>query len=114
MTSKIRFAIIGTGYISHYHAHGIMEQPDAELVSICSRTLENAKEFSAKYNVPQVTDNFEEVCQNKDVDAIVITTPNVLHKPFAIKALQAGKHILIEKPLAMDDKVSGGDPDACA
>jgi len=100
--TKIKFAIIGTGYISHYHAHGIIEQPDAELVSICSRTLENAKEFAAKYGITQITNDFEEVCQNADVDAIVITTPNVLHKPFAIKALQAGKHVLIEKPLAMD------------
>ncbi len=102
MNSKISFAIIGTGHIAHMHAKAILQNPGAELKSVCSRTVDGARAFAEVYQVQTYTDDFDSIIADQELDALIIATPNVFHAPMAKRALAAGKHVLIEKPMAMN------------
>ncbi len=98
----VRVAVVGTGYIADYHARAIQQLPDAYLAAICSRTEEGAASFAAKYGVAPYTQDFEVIVTDPTIDAVVIATPNAYHLPYSIAALDAGKHVLVEKPMAMN------------
>ncbi|WP_216827695.1 Gfo/Idh/MocA family protein [Alkalihalobacterium elongatum] len=98
--SKIRIGIIGCGSIAkHRHMPEYANNEQAEIVAVCDIVEERAQEFSEKYEAKAYMD-YEELLQNADVDAVSVCTPNYLHAPVSIAALQAGKHVLCEKPMA--------------
>jgi len=97
---KTRFALIGAGMVSDAHARSIMELPYAELGVVFSRTEEKAKAFAAKYGVEWTT-CLADVLGRKDIDAAIITTAPYNHKPQAIAVMRSGKHVLVEKPMAI-------------
>ncbi|MCX8188443.1 MAG: Gfo/Idh/MocA family oxidoreductase [Nitrososphaeria archaeon] len=78
---------------------------NAELVAVCDIVEEYAKKAQQVYNVKQTFKDYDEMLEKADIDAVIITTPNRFHAPMAIKAIKAGKHVLVEKPLAtnLDD-----------
>jgi predicted dehydrogenase len=94
--SKIKFAIIGLGNIGKRHAEHILQQKNAELVAVCDTDL--AK--SGLYNVP-FFDKIESLLQHSLADVICVCTPNYLHEPHSIASLQAGLHVVVEKPMAL-------------
>ncbi|MEB1809311.1 MAG: Gfo/Idh/MocA family oxidoreductase [Bacillaceae bacterium] len=98
--SKIRVGIIGCGSIAkHRHMPEYANNEHTEITAVCDIVEERAQEFAEKYEATAFT-NYEELLQNADVDAVSVCTPNYLHAPVSIAALQAGKHVLCEKPMA--------------
>jgi UDP-N-acetyl-2-amino-2-deoxyglucuronate dehydrogenase len=96
--AKIRFALVGAGMIGQLHARVISEMADAELVAVCSRDLERAKALTDQYG-GEPTVNFEAMIAREDIDAVSICTASGEHALFGIPAAQAGKHVLVEKPI---------------
>ncbi len=100
MTLKIAF--IGTGYISKIHARAAQKLEDVELTAVVNHRPESMAAFAAEFTIPRQYATIEALLQDGDVDAIVIGTPNYLHAPQTIAALDAGVHVMVEKPMAMD------------
>jgi predicted dehydrogenase len=80
----------------------LRSHPNAEVVALCGRNAENARAMADRNNIPDIAADYREIIERKDIDAVAIVTPNVSHHPIAMAALQAGKHVFCEKPLAMD------------
>jgi predicted dehydrogenase len=97
--SPVRVALVGCGSVGRrIHAAGLRLCPDVELALACSRSLESAESIGA----PETTQDYREVMAREDIDAVVIATPNNLHREIALAAFAAGKHVLCEKPLALN------------
>ncbi len=97
---KIRAAIIGCGHIHPLHTRAISAAPDAEIVAVCDEIRERAEKTAAEFSCRVYTD-WKELCKAPDIDVIHIATPHYLHAPMAIYALECGKHVLTEKPMAI-------------
>jgi predicted dehydrogenase len=95
---KIGFAILGAGMVAKYHAEAISENPEAKLLAVCSRTEKKAKELAEKYSADYYTD-YKEMLKRKDIDVVNICTPSGLHAEHGIMAIEAGKNIIVEKPI---------------
>ena len=96
---KIGVAVIGVGFWGRNHARVYMEIPEAELIGVCDINSERAKETAEKYGVEAYTDS-RKLLKRDDVDAVSICTWTTTHAKETIKALKAGKHVLVEKPIA--------------
>ncbi len=96
----MKFAVIGTNFISHNFMQAAKHLPEFELVAVCSGQLENAKKFAETYQVDYYTDNYQEILTNQAIDAVYIATPNSLHYEPSIYFLKNKVHVLCEKPLA--------------
>src|ERR1035437_5397403 len=96
----IKFAVIGQGHIGKRHAEMIRQNPEAELVAVCDVL---PKEKLCLNNIQEkFFSNFDELlAANLDIDVINICTPNGYHAEYAIKALKAKKHVVLEKPIAL-------------
>lgn len=98
---KIRFAILGCGVIGDVHARAIAELPElCELVALCDVNPTRAEEYAKKYNVKAYSD-YAEMLRDSKIDAVSICTPSGMHADQAIAAIEAGKHVLCEKPMAL-------------
>lgn len=97
----VRIAFAGTGF-SQVHGRVAHTLPDVELVAVVNHRPESMAEFAAAFDIPRQYATLEELLADGDVDAISINTPNYLHAPQAIAALEAGVHVLVEKPMAMN------------
>lgn len=98
--TKIKVGVIGCGSIAKYrHIPEYALNKNVELVAFCDIVLERAQEFANEYNAKAYTD-YKELLKQEEVDAISVCTPNVLHAPISIAALEAFKHVMCEKPMA--------------
>ncbi|MFC0330298.1 Gfo/Idh/MocA family protein [Paenibacillus sepulcri] len=97
--SKIRFAVIGAGVISPFHARAIAHHPEAELAAISDVVPDKARQMAGEYGIPSVYADYEELLKRDDIDIVSVCVPSGMHAEVAIAAAQAGKHILCEKPL---------------
>ncbi len=103
MNKKLKIGIIGCGGIvrgAHLNP-GWLAVPDAEIVAVCDNYEPTAAKLATDFNVPHVFTDFNELLKIQEIDAIDICTPNKIHTPAVIASLQAGKHVLCEKPLAV-------------
>lgn len=100
MNNKLRFAIIGCGRIASKHAESIAALPEASLAAVCDIVPERAQAFAGKYGAEPFT-SYEEMLNRADIDIVTIATSSDLHAPIGIAAAQAGKHVMVEKPMAM-------------
>jgi len=98
--SKLKVGIIGVGGIARTHIPGWQASTDAELVAGSDIGAEALQRFGAEHGVTKLHANPEALLSDPDIDIIDICTPNMYHAPLAIAALEAGKHVLCEKPLA--------------
>ncbi|MBN2578843.1 MAG: Gfo/Idh/MocA family oxidoreductase, partial [Pirellulales bacterium] len=96
----LRFGLVGAGMVSGVHAQSLLECDDAKLTVVFSRSEARAKKFGEKYAVDWTTD-LDRVLQCPDLDAVILTTAPYNHAPQAIAAMRAGKHVLVEKPMAV-------------
>jgi len=100
---KINIGVLGTAKIAVKQVIPAMQDSDYCMVkAIASRTEEKAKQAAQKLNIDKSYGLYENLLQDDELDAVYIPLPNHLHVPWAIKALQAGKHVLCEKPLALN------------
>src|SRR5205823_7245973 len=98
-----RFGVIGAGGFAEIcHVPGLQTHPMAEVVALCGRRREHVGEMAQRLGVPDVHTDYRELIARDDVDGVAIVTPNVSHAEIAVAALQAGKHVFCEKPLAMN------------
>jgi predicted dehydrogenase len=99
---KVRVGIIGVGGMGQTHLKTYHELTNVEMTAICDADKEIAKKTAVEYSIPNVFTNYNEMLSFKDLDAVSICTPNFLHAQISITALEADKHVLCEKPLAMN------------
>ena len=98
---KIRWGVLSTARIGVQKVLPAMQQcRHGEIAALASRSLEAAKQAAAQLGIPKVYGSYEELLDDPDLDAIYNPLPNHLHVPWSIKALEAGKHVLVEKPMA--------------
>ena len=98
--SKLKFAIIGAGVWGETHAYLYKEHPGVELTAVCDLNIARARELASKFDITNVYDNHQEMLKKADIDAVAIVTPDFAHGKIGVDCANAGKHMLIEKPLA--------------
>ena len=103
MAKKVRTGVVGTGF-GRYHMAGYSELEDVELVAICDLNRAEAEQFADQYKVQKVFTDYREMCRLPELDAVSVVVPNCLHAPMSIYALNHGKHVLVEKPMATSPK----------
>lgn len=96
---RIKVAVVGTGFIGPAHVEALRRLPNVEVAALCEATTELAREKAAGLGIPRHY-IFDELLQQQDIECIHICTPNFLHYAQSKAALQAGKHVVCEKPLA--------------
>jgi len=99
MTDQIGVAIIGPGKVAHTHARALATIPGSRLVAVCGRTPERTQAFADQYGARAYT-ALDDLLGDSDVDAVILCTPHPQHAAQAIQSIDAGKHVLVEKPLA--------------
>ncbi|WP_414048805.1 Gfo/Idh/MocA family protein [Macrococcus animalis] len=97
----MKFAIVGCGFIAKKHALAINNIENAELVAVCDFDEEKMKYYIEEYNVSTFKSIDDLLAEKPEIDAISICVPSGFHKEVAVKAAKAGKHIIVEKPIAM-------------
>src|SRR2546427_6634492 len=107
MADKLRCAVIGAGAIGLEHLHSLISCPRAAAVAIAENHPLRAKEASDRFKIPRSYADYRELLEQPDIDAVTIALPNYLHAPVAIGALKARKHVLLEKPMAMNAHEAG-------
>jgi D-xylose 1-dehydrogenase (NADP+, D-xylono-1,5-lactone-forming) len=100
-TTPLRIGILGAARIARKFVEGVRESGKVSVVGVASRDRKRAAEFALSLGVPAVFDSYESLIASPDVDAIYNPLPNGLHGPWSIRAMDAGKHVLCEKPLAV-------------
>ena len=97
---RVRIGMIGAGFIAGYHLDGLRAAGGADVRVIAGRGPANAAALAARHGIADATADWRAVLARDDIDAVVITTPDDTHPEIAIAAAQAGKHILLQKPMA--------------
>jgi len=100
--ATIGVGILGTGRISGVHVEALQGIDGAEVVAACSTTRERVESFASRYRIPHAFTDSSQLLVQPGLDAVVIATPNDTHAPLSIAALEAGKHVLCEKPMALN------------
>jgi predicted dehydrogenase len=97
---RYKTAVFGTGFVGRVHLEGIRRLGNVELYAIGEPQIEKAQQLAAEFGVSKTEGDYRRLLEDPNVDAVHICTPNALHFPIAKDALQAGKHVICEKPLA--------------
>jgi predicted dehydrogenase len=99
---KIGMGLIGPGFVAAHHIDAVRRLGDVEVVAIAGSSEESAKKKAREYKVDRAYGDFRALIADPDVQVIHNTTPNYLHLPVTMAVLQAGKHVIADKPLAMN------------
>jgi myo-inositol 2-dehydrogenase / D-chiro-inositol 1-dehydrogenase len=106
---KIKLGVIGTGRIGKVHISTLVQSvPQATVIAIADINLESAKELALRFGIENVSDNYKNILNNPEIDAVVICSPTDTHAQYIIEAAQAGKHIFCEKPVDLSIDVIKG------
>ncbi|HEY6098062.1 MAG TPA: Gfo/Idh/MocA family oxidoreductase [Anaeromyxobacter sp.] len=102
-SERLRVGVIGTSWWADLeHLPGLQARPDVTVAALCGRDPERLAKLAAKYAVPRTCTDWRALVSGGDLDAVAIATPNDLHHPQALAAVDAGLHVICEKPLALD------------
>jgi len=99
---KLRVGIVGLGWPGVEHLKGYVASGKAQVVAVCDLDDERRERFAAEYDVPEAYSDYKAMLRKADIDAVSNALPNFLHAPITLAALRAGKHVLCEKPPAMN------------
>jgi predicted dehydrogenase len=101
-TPPVRVALVGAGRVCDYHhVPGLRLDSRAKLVAACDADPSLLEKRRSEWNLQKTTTRFEDICADPEIDALVIATPNASHRPIAVAAARAGKHVMCEKPLGL-------------
>ena len=114
MGRKLRWGVIGAAGINQSVIPAIQASSTGSVVAIASRDLAKAQSAAERFNIPTAYGSYEELLLDRSIDAVYIPLPNHLHKEWTIRAAEAGKHVLCEKPLALNAEEAQEMVDACA
>ena len=98
---QIKTAIVGTGFMGKVHTENVRRLGNVEVAAVVGSRPERARKFAETMSIPFATADLADVLSKKEIDAVHICTPNVQHFPMSLAAIDAGKAVLCEKPLAM-------------
>jgi predicted dehydrogenase len=115
---KVRYCIVGLGRISLNHfMPGCQMSQKSQVTALVSGHRDKAEKYAAQYNVPAKNiysySNYDEIANNNEIDAVYIALPNSMHAEYTIRAANAGKHVLCEKPMAVSVRESQSMINAC-
>jgi predicted dehydrogenase len=99
--NPIRVAMVGCGRISGLHQMGYKGREDARIVAVCDTNKSAAKKKAKEWGVEKVYTNYQQVLEDKDIDLVELLTPHHLHCSMTVQACQAGKHVSVQKPMAL-------------
>ncbi|WP_242917942.1 Gfo/Idh/MocA family protein [Pontibacter liquoris] len=102
MEKKVGVGLIGSQFISTIHAEALKRVADAQVLAVMSPTEGHARSFAEKFNIPHYFTSLDEMLAMDELDMIVIGAPNYLHCEITVKIAEAGKHVVVEKPLCMN------------
>ncbi len=103
MANEVRWLILGCARIARRAIiRAIQAAPSAELVAIASRDREKAAAWAKEFGIPRFFGSYEEAVAHEGIEAVYIPLPNELHRPWTIRAAEGGKHVLCDKPLALN------------
>jgi xylose dehydrogenase (NAD/NADP) len=100
MTQPMRLGIVSTAHINRLVIPGAHSSQKVELVAVASRDLARAEEYAREWEIERAYGSYEALLEDPDVDAVYISLPNTMHCDWSVKAVEAGKHVLCEKPLS--------------
>src|SRR5262245_44551294 len=101
----VRVGIVGTSsWADSMYLPALTQHPQAEVVAVCGRNRERAEAFAARWKIPAVYTDYRHMITDAGLEAIIVATTNDAHYPITMAALDAGLHILCEKPLAVNAK----------
>src|SRR6478672_7232549 len=100
MTAPVRWGILSTAHINRLLIPGAHASPKVDLAAVASRDLARAEEYAREWEIPVAYGSYEELLADPSIEAVYISLPNTLHCEWSIKAVEAGKHVLCEKPLS--------------
>ncbi|HMN61332.1 MAG TPA: Gfo/Idh/MocA family oxidoreductase [Anaerolinea sp.] len=100
--NEIRWGLLSTARINRRLIPSIRMSARSRLVGVASRNLETARQYAADWEIPQVFGSYDEMLASDQIDVVYISLPNGLHAEWSIRAMRAGKHVLCEKPFAMN------------
>lgn len=96
-----KIGIIGAGGISEQHLEAIKQEPRVAAVAIADVAVELAQSRASRHGIPAVYTDYRDMLQQEEMDAVIVCVPNYLHAPVTLAALESGKHVLCEKPMAV-------------
>jgi predicted dehydrogenase len=99
---KISVGLVGTGFARSAQAPALRAVAGAELVAVCSGNFDNARRVAEEFHIPHACRDYQELIALDDARLVVVSAPPYLHHPVTLAALQAGKHVICEKPMAMN------------
>jgi predicted dehydrogenase len=100
MAKKLRIGVIGVGQIGRIHLDNYQAIPEAAVIAIADTNREHAQDVAGRYDIPDVYTDFRELLGREDIQAVDVCLHNNLHMPVSVAALEAGKHVYCEKPMA--------------
>ena len=101
-TPPLRWGILGTGSIARKFTGDLLTLPDHSVIAVGSRTAESANAFATAHGIPRAHASYQALAEDAEVDVVYVATPHSGHRPAALACLNAGRGVLVEKPLAMD------------
>ena len=99
-TAVVQWGILSTASINEHIISALRQAPHAELLAVASRDAVRAAEYTGRHQIPRAYGTYEELLADLNIQAVYASLPNRLHAHWTVAALQAGKHVLCEKPLA--------------
>lgn len=98
---KLNIGMIGAGMIADQHCEEINAHPQAQVVAVADPSTERAVALKEKHGLSRIFEKAEDLLADRDLDAVTIAVPNLFHADYAIAALRAGKHVMLDKPFAL-------------
>src|ERR1700683_1630608 len=98
---QFKTAVFGAGFVGRVHIEGIRRLGNVEVAAVVAVTDAEAAQLGEQLSIPKTSSDYRAILEDSSIDAVHICTPNALHFPMAMDALQAGKHVLCEKPLTV-------------
>jgi predicted dehydrogenase len=99
---KLKTAVFGTGFMGRVHTEGIRRLGNVEVAAIAASSDDKARKFGDEVGVARTTGDYRTILSDPEIDAVHVCTPNALHFPMAKAAIEAGKHVLCEKPMSRE------------
>lgn len=99
----LRWAILGPGWIGRRFTSAMRRHTSQEIVAVCSRSPRRGQEFAAEWAIPKTYTGYQQLLADPDIDIVYVSTPHIEHRSCALAALAAGKHVLVEKPIGVNE-----------